>query len=121
MMRFVIPLVMIAGIADAQSVKLLDAEIEALLSGNTAVGEWGGATYRQYFDPDGTTIYVEDGTDSALGAWRVSEQSYQSRWPGDVDWTGWFVMEYAGQFFWVSKSTPPTPFRVLEGEQLVMD
>ena len=28
-------------------------------------------------------------------------------------------MEYAGAYYWVSKSTPPTPFRVEEGQQLV--
>lgn len=105
----------------AQSVKLQPHEIQALLSGNTAVGIWEGANYRQYFDPDGTTIYAQEGSRSARGEWRIENDEYQSIWPGDTDWEGWFVMEYAGDFFWVSKSTPPTVFTVEEGQQLVAE
>lgn len=90
-----------------------------LLSGNTAVGRWEGVPYRQYFGDDGSTIYAQQGAQSARGQWRVQDDEYQSIWPGEVDWEGWFVMEYAGDWFWVSKTTPPTPFKVVEGEQLV--
>jgi hypothetical protein len=109
------------GAAQAQSVKLQSHEIGALLTGNTAVGEWQGAKYRQYFDADGSTIYAQEGTRSTLGQWRVENDEYQSIWKGDPDWEGWFVMEYAGAFFWVSKTTPPTPFEMLEGQQLVVE
>jgi hypothetical protein len=30
-------------------------------------------------------------------------------------------MEFSGDWYWVSKSTPPTPFEVLEGEQLLTE
>ena len=105
----------------AQSVKLQAHEITALLSGNTAVGRWEGVPYRQHFGPDGSTIYAQEGARSALGKWRVdaARDEYQSIWPRDADWEGWYVMEYAGDFYWVSKSTPPTPFKVLEGQQLI--
>lgn len=107
----------------AQSVKLSADEIAILLSGNTAVGRWEGQRYRQYFDPDGSTIFAQDGARSTRGTWRVDPgtDEYQSLWPGDADWEGWFVMEYAGLWFWVSKSTPPTPFEVLPGQQLVSE
>ena len=107
--------------AAAQSVKLQGYEIRALLTGNTAVGRWEGEKYRQYFDADGSTIYAQDGERSTLGEWRVDDelQEYQSIWPRDADWEGWFVMEYGGEFYWVSKATPPTKFEVLEGQQLV--
>lgn len=106
----------------AQSVKLQAHEIAALLSGNTAVGLWEGVAYRQYFDADGTTISAQTGAKSALGKWRIDEEraEYQSLWEGDADWEGWFVMEYAGDYYWVSKKTPPTPFRMEEGQQLVV-
>lgn len=106
--------------AMAQSVKLQAHEIDALLSGNTAVGKWDGAKYHQYFDADGSTIYAQKGARSTLGQWRVDEDraEYQSIWPRDTEWEGWYVMEYAGAFYWVSKTTPPTPFRVIEGQQL---
>ncbi|WP_299554416.1 hypothetical protein [uncultured Tateyamaria sp.] len=107
--------------AHAQSVKLKAHEIDALLSGNTAIGKWEGTAYRQYFDPDGTTIYAQEGARSARGQWRTDadKDEYQSIWPGDADWEGWFVMEWAGTFYWVSKATPPTPFDLVEGERLV--
>ncbi|MFT5064636.1 MAG: hypothetical protein ACJAXK_000743 [Yoonia sp.] len=105
----------------AQSVKLLDKEITVLLSGNTAVGTWEGADYRQYFDPDGTTIYAEQGSMPEYGEWRVQDDSYGSIWPDDDDWESWFIMEFAGGFFWVSKTTSPTPFTIVDGDQIVAD
>ncbi len=113
--------VSLATAASAQSVKLKTHEIEALLSGNTAIGDWEGVSYRQYFAPDGTTIYAQENARSTLGEWRLDAEKdeYQSIWPRDADWEGWFVMEFAGTYFWVSKRTPPTPFKVVEGEQLV--
>jgi hypothetical protein len=121
MIRFALAMAVCAGTADAQSVKLRGDEIGILLSGNTAVGVWEGTPYRQYFDEDGTTIHAQQNARSARGEWRVDGEEYQSRWPGDADWEGWFVMEYAGLWFWVSKSTPPTPFEVLEGEHLLAE
>lgn len=109
--------------AMAQSVKLQGHEIDALLTGNTAVGKWEGVKYRQYFASDGSTIYAQEGSRSTLGQWRVDaeREEYQSIWPRDADWEGWYVMEFAGDFYWVSKSTPPTPFKVVEGKQLMAE
>lgn len=118
MIRMVIAIAMLAAPAHAQSVKLEGNEIAILLSDNTVLGDWGGVSYRQYFDPDGATIYVEDGTNTALGEWRVVGNSYQSIWSGDMDWSERFVMEFAGDFYWVSKAIPPTPFSVVDGQNL---
>ncbi|MGX9354763.1 hypothetical protein ACS3SW_06255 [Roseobacteraceae bacterium S113] len=109
--------------AQAQSVKLKGKEIRILLSGNTAVGRWAGERYRQYFGADGVTIYAQEGARSTRGQWRVDDeaQEYQSIWPNDAEWEGWFVMEYGGTFYWVSKTTPPTPFEIFEGQQLVAE
>ena len=105
----------------AQSVKLTAEQITQLLAGNTAIGKWEGKRYRQYFGPDGVTIYAQEGSRSTRGEWRVDQKAdeYQSIWPNDAEWEGWFVMEYAGAHYWVSKSTPPTPFKVEEGERLI--
>lgn len=107
----------------AQAVKLSGAEIRDLLTGNTAVGRWEGASYRQFFGADGVTIFAQDGARSARGNWRVDDTSleYQSIWPGDDTWEGWFVMAYGGTYYWVSRATPPTPFQVLEGQQLLAE
>ncbi|MEM6308479.1 MAG: hypothetical protein AAF754_00390 [Pseudomonadota bacterium] len=104
-----------------QSVKLSGDDIRTLLTGNTAIGRWEGQNYRQYFGADGVTIYSQDGAKSTRGEWRVDDevQEYQSIWPNDADWEGWFVMEFSGNYYWVSKKTPPTPFRVENGQRLV--
>ncbi|WP_187430816.1 hypothetical protein ROLI_041790 [Roseobacter fucihabitans] len=121
MIRFALALCLMASASAAQSVKLSANEISLLLSGNTAVGSWDNVPYRQYFDPEGTTIFAQENTRSVRGSWRVDvdRDEFQSRWPNDAEWEGWFVMEYAGEWFWVSKTTPPTPFAVVEGEQLI--
>ena len=105
----------------AQAVKLSGEEIRALLVGNTAIGRWDGAKYRRCVGGDGVTSYAQEGARSARGEWRVDDaaQEYQSIWPGDEDWEGWFVMEFGDTFYWVSRSTPPTPFQMLDGQQLV--
>jgi hypothetical protein len=106
--------------AAAQSVKLTADEMSALLTGNTAVGLWNGTPYRQYFGADGATIYAQKNTKSAFGKWRIdaNEDEYQSIWPSDDEWEGWYIMEYSKAYYWVSKSTPPTLFRIEEGQQL---
>lgn len=105
----------------AQAVKLSGDEIRDLLTGNTAIGRWEGAKYRQYFGADGMTIYAQENARSTRGEWRVDDalQEYQSIWPRDEDWEGWFVMAFGDTFYWVSKTTPPTPFQMLDGQQLV--
>lgn len=106
----------------AQSVKLTTAEISTLLTGNTAVGVWEGVKYRQFFNEDGSTVYAQEGRRSSLGEWRIdaNRDEYQSIWAGDLEWEGWYVMEYLGTYFWVSKRTPPTAFKMLEGKRLSM-
>jgi hypothetical protein len=123
MIRFacILALALSVSAVSAQSVKLSDAEISILLSGNTAVGDWDGTSYRQYFGTDGVTILVQPNARPSLGEWRVADDEFQSIGPGERDWKGWFVMEYNGVWFWVSKTTPPTPFEVLEGNQLIVE
>ena len=121
MIRYAAAFCVMASAADAQSVKLDGDEIGALLTGNTVVGVWEGANYRQFFGADGVTIYVQENARSTRGEWRIEGEEYQSIWRNDANWEGWFVMEYAGQWFWVSKTTPPTSFEVLEGEQLIAE
>jgi hypothetical protein len=121
MIRCAVALTVFAAAAEAQSVKLRGDEIVILLSGNTAVGMWDGHAYRQYFDADGTTVFADGEAPSSCGTWRVEGDEYQSIEGVDADWEGRFVMEYGGQWFWVSKTVPPTPFEVIEGNTLVAE
>lgn len=42
----------------AQAVKLSGDEIRDLLTGNTAIGRWEGAKYRQHFGVDGSQFIL---------------------------------------------------------------
>lgn len=100
----------------------LDAEdVIALLTGNTAVGEWGGEPYRQYFGTDGVTLFAQPDARTARGEWRVDPENdeYQSIWPDETEWEGLIVMIWMEEYYWLNRETPPTPFEVIEGEQLV--
>lgn len=112
-----------AAMAQPLAVKLTADEIAGVLTGNTAVGTWDRVGYHQYFGDDGVTLFAQEGIRTARGEWRVDavEDEYQSLWPGDAEWEGWFIMQWEGTYYWVSRTTPPTPFEVLEGQQLVAE
>jgi len=106
--------------ADEQE-RLSAAEIETLLSGNTAIGKWDGTPYRQYFSDDGSTIYAQEGSRSSSGQWRVNRTKnlYESWWQRS-DWSGYPVVKEGGTYYWISPSLPPQAFEVVPGEQLVV-
>lgn len=110
-------------LASAQAVKLDGKEIRKLLTGNTAIGRLDGKNYRLYFEDDSKITLEHDGETSTKGEWRVDDEvsEYQSILQGEENWTGLFVMKFGDTFYWVSKATPPTPFQVIEGQQLVAE
>ena len=56
-------------------------ELEELLIGNTITGVWDSHHYRQYFDNNGDTVYVEKGRPPTTGKWRISALGmYCSSW-----------------------------------------
>jgi hypothetical protein len=109
------------GTAVAQAVqdKLTPPEIEALLSGNTIVGTWSGTPYRQYYGPDGTTLYVPEGGRADEGRWRTNEETgeYESWWRS----TGWtpyaLVRTEEGEYAWIN-GDGLEPFSVVPGRQV---
>lgn len=108
-----------AASAQAAPIRLSAAEIETLLSGNTVDGTWSGTPYRQYYDPDGTTLYVPDGGRGDEGRWRTNAETneYESWWRS----TGWtpyaLVRTEDGGHAWVNGDRLE-PFRVLPGRQI---
>lgn len=111
-------LILSAGAATAE-VTLTAAEITALLSGRTAIGEWNGRPYRQYFDSDGATIYAERDARSALGYWRTDPDTaeYQSWWRGS-GWESWQIIRRDGMHFWVNQDGAALAFDIVDGQQL---
>jgi len=116
-------LLLTVGVANANDKTLSAAEIKDLLTGNTAVGEWLGSKYRQFFDDDGSTIYAQENTRSSLGQWRVSfsKNHYESWWER-VGWgEGFSIVVKDDVYYWVSSAgnTEPQAFEVVSGSQLI--
>ncbi|MEM7059195.1 MAG: hypothetical protein AAF557_16540 [Pseudomonadota bacterium] len=107
-------------LAFAQDVPLTATEIAELLRGRTAIGTWQGTPYRQFFDPDGSTIYAPRTGRSTLGKWRVdaSRDLYESWWEGS-GWEAWGVIRRDGNLYWTGPGIEAEPFRMMDGQQLV--
>jgi len=113
------PLLLTALGAQAANVRLSAGEIEALLTGNTIIGTWSGAAYRQYFAADGTTVYQPESGKQDEGRWRVNPQTndYESWWRS----TGWtpyaLVRTGTGGLAWVNGDRLE-PFEIRSGRQM---
>ena len=121
--RFVLFLVLsdcVSSLAHAQSVPLTSHPLRNLLTGNTASGKWDGKVYKQYFDVDGTTIIIKENDLKKIGKWKINDETEElsSKFSGDVDWQSWYIMEYSDDYYWVSKTTPPTKFKIEIGKNL---
>lgn len=111
--------VLAPALAQVAQEKLTAAEIEALLGGNTIAGTWSGTSYRQYYAPDGTTLYVPDGGKADEGRWRTNAETeeYESWWRS-TGWTPYALVRTAdGEHAWINGDRLE-PFRVLPGRQI---
>ena len=107
----------LAGAAEAQSRQLTGAEIAEVLTGNTAVGDWEGARFRQLYREDGTTLHTRTDGARGEGIWRVSENGlYEESWDGGETWTAWTVRRVAGRLVFLGRDLPTTPFAVEPGD-----
>jgi hypothetical protein len=106
-------------LAQVAQEKLTAPEIEALLGGNTIAGTWSGTSYRQYYAPDGTTLYVPDGGKADEGRWRTNAETdeYESWWRS-TGWTPYALVRTGdGEHAWINGDRLE-PFRVLPGRQI---
>ncbi len=118
-------LVLSAGNATAGERKLDAAEIAALLTGNTVLGENRGRPTRQLFEANGITHYLEQGAPLSRGRWRVDEtqDKYCSLWAmggwSCYDVTGNGESGAAALYHWsLPGSDYRSPFTMVPGEQL---
>lgn len=106
--------------ASADAVVVKADEIKELLTGNTAIGNWNGTEYRQYFHANGTTIYSTRNSRSSLGKWRVdaTNGTYQSLW-NEGKWDSYTILRDGEDLLWLDAGQVTYSFRVLSGQQLV--
>lgn len=99
-------------------------ELQAALSGNTAIGNWVGEDYRQFFEENGDMIYLPDGASGgSTGEWRVDPTTgqYESLWPPLRTWDVYDVFRDGDQWFWTGGGVELSPFTIVEGDQLASD
>ncbi|MCG8361194.1 MAG: hypothetical protein MI920_37020 [Kiloniellales bacterium] len=115
-------LVLLSAVSSAQAddKKLTAADVEALLAGNTAVGDWKGTPYRQFFAANGSTTYLAEGSEPSPGKWKVDQATgdYCSWWERS-GWDCYGVEREGDGYVWVTPSQDYRgPFKVVEGRQL---
>lgn len=120
MIRFCLAalLLLAATAAGAAERKLSADEIRGLLAGKTAVSTQG-SPYRQYFDPNGVTLYLPEGGSEDRGKWEADEtkQQYCSWWERG-GWSCYDLYETEEGILWRGAGGSEYPARLLEGRQL---
>jgi len=104
----------------AEPVALTASEIESLLTGKTAVGDWKGRAYRQYFNEDGSTIFAMRRSQSTLGEWRVNSETdqYESKW-SEPEWEAYGLAREGSTLFWTGDDLEPQAFELVDGADLL--
>jgi len=120
-MALVVLIALASGDSMAGNGKLTADELQVLLNGNTAVGDWHGTPYKQYFATSGTTTYAAKGDPPSIGRWKIDSETgnYCSWW----ERSGWscYAVEREGEgYVWVVPDGDGYrgPFTVVEGNRL---
>ncbi len=97
-------------------------EVRRLLSGNTVEGGWGaeGSAYRQYFAPDGTTLYLGREGPERTGTWKVeADGTTCSAFQDEGEICLLVGRQDDGMLYWIDAGRGRGfPFAVLEGRKL---
>ena len=107
--------------ASAAPQVMTGAEIREAFSGNTIDGVWGAAetSYKQYFDPSGSTIYVQEGSRPSQGIWWTNRNRYCSNWPPSTAESCYEVRRDGDRLLWVAPGGEALyPSTVLPGNRL---
>jgi len=102
--------------ASADDREVLGDELAELLTDNTIQGIWYETGYTQFFQGNGRTVYIADGSQPDWGTWRISSAGrYCSVWRGTGE-SCYPVIERDGTYYWLQESSGTThPFEVFEG------
>ncbi len=105
--------------AVAAEIKLGADEIETLLSGNTALGEYGGSPTRQYFDAGGRTDYLPKGGNVDRGRWKAEREKDQyCSWWERGGWSCYDVLKDGETYYWAQGSDYHSPFTMTPGRKM---
>lgn len=102
--------------------KLGEAEIRTLLDNNTVAGEDKQGAWKQFFDANGATTYVQGTEPPSHGRWTVRGGKYCSQWPPAEGWACYEVTSDPTAdpvpITWIGDSGGTYPGIVLMGNKL---
>lgn len=100
--------------------KLTAEEIQKLLDGRTALGNWRGTDTRQYFASTGLTIYLPKGGVPDQGKWKVDEAKDQyCSWWERGGWACYDVETDGTTYYWVTPGNDyRSPFTMTDGQKM---
>ena len=104
----------------AAAEKLTAGEIQTLLDGRTALGNWRGTDTRQYFETSGATVYLPKGGVPDEGKWKVdaAKNQYCSWWQRG-GWACYDVETDGSTYYWVTPGDDyRSPFTMVDGRQM---
>lgn len=115
-------ILLVAAPALADERKLDEAEIRALLGNNTVTGEDRNGPWRQFFDANGATTYVQGTEPPSNGRWSIRAGKYCSQWPPSDSWACYDVTgdpsADPAPITWIGESGARFPGLVLKGNKL---
>lgn len=100
--------------------KLTAGQIQQLLDGRTALGNWRGTDTRQYFETSGATVYLPEGGVPDEGKWKVDEARNQyCSWWQRGGWACYDVETNGTTYYWVTPGDDyRSPFTMIDGRQM---
>jgi hypothetical protein len=111
-------LIFLASLARADGARLTAAEIAQALTGNTAVGEFRGKAFRQYFHNDGSTTFRRQGEGADIGKWRTTENDEYCAWWARNGWSCYWMSRDGATVTWHYEDKVAYPATIVPGEQM---
>ena len=113
-------LAVLASLPAAAGEKLTAAQIQKLLDGRTALGNWRGTDTRQFFESTGATVYLPKGGVPDEGKWKVDEAKNQyCSWWQRGGWSCYDVETDGSTYYWVTPGNDyRSPFTMTDGRQM---
>lgn len=103
----------------AEAERLTAAQIAELLTGNTAVGEFRGKAFRQYFRNDGSTSFRREGQGRAdIGKWRTTDDDEYCAWWATGGWSCYWMSRNGDTVTWHYEDKIAYPAVMVPGEQM---
>ncbi|MEQ9640292.1 MAG: hypothetical protein RIM84_09735 [Alphaproteobacteria bacterium] len=99
--------------------RLTAAEIAEALTGNTAIGEYQGTAFRQYFHNDGSTLFRREGQGRPdVGKWRTTDENEYCAWWATSGWSCYWMSRVGDKVTWHYQDEVAYPATLVTGARM---